>query len=350
MRVPARFGSVTLLALSIVGAFGAARLLIFFSARNQRALAVVGVAFVLAEGWIVPMRVVAYNPRGRAEDRDVTQWLSAQPPGGVLDLPMVTDNFEELNYQYNTLFHQHPLVNGMSGYNSGLQRLFRNAAGPLYDWDRPAAVVRMLRAVGIRYVVIHHGDYSPRQQRDREEERSLTLLRSSGQVTAEDQLYSARVFALQAWDEPIAAPVGSPIDSGQFAIRVNQNEERAQAMVDGDRDTRWFAEQDGETAIEITFPQPTNVSSVELTLAERSITDYLRELQIEVTDRDDVSRTLYSASPYAELLTAFVRDGFYPRMVFSLPDNQAVRLRIRQTASLPSRRWWSVHELRIWKR
>ena len=350
MRVPARFGSVALLALSVVGAFGAARPLRSLKPRNQVAIAALGVAIVLAEGWIVPMRVVAYNPRGRAEDRDVSQWLSAQPPGGVLDLPMVTDNFEELNYQYGTLFHHHPLVNGMSGYNSGLQRLFRNPAGPLYDWDRPAAVVRMLRAIGIRYVVVHPGDYTRNQQRDREEERSIALLRSSGQVVVERQLYGARVFALKSWDEPLPTQEGTPIDPHQFSVHVNQNEERIQSLIDGDRDTRWFAEQDGETAIEITFPQPVNVAAIELTLAERSITDYLRELQIDVNDRQGVSRTLYAASPYPELLTAFVRDGFYPRLTFPLPDNDTVRLRIRQAASLPNRRWWSVHELRLWKR
>jgi hypothetical protein len=131
---------------------------------------------------------------------------------------------------------------------------------------------------------------------------------------------------------------------------VNQNEDRAPSLTDGDRDTRWFAEQDGETAIDVSFNQPTNVATVELTWAERSITDYPRELRIDVIDESGATRTLYSASPYPELITAFVRDGFYPRLTFALADNRAVRLRIRQTASLPGRRWWSIHELRLFKR
>jgi hypothetical protein len=69
-----------------------------------------------------------------------------------------------------------------------------------------------------------------------------------------------------------------------------------------------------------------------------------------VIDENGATRTLYSASPYPELITAFVRDGFYPRLTFALADNRAVRLRIRQTASLPGRRWWSIHELRLYKR
>ena len=350
MRVPARFGSVALLALAVIGAIGAASLVCRLGRRGQAAATVCGVLIVLAEGWIVPMRIVSYNARGRPEDRDVSQWLAARPAGGVLDLPMVTDNFEELHYQYGTLLHGHPVVNGMSGYNSGLQRLFRNPAGPLYDWDRPGAVVRMLRAVGIRYVVVHHGDYTRDERRDQEEERSIEMLRNSGQVVTDRQLYGARVFELESWTGSLPEPAGSPIDPHLFTVTVNQNEDRAPYLTDGDRDTRWFAEQDGETAIDVSFGQPTNVGTVELTWAERSITDYPRELRIDVADQDGVTRTLYSASPYPELITAFVRDGFYPRMTFSLADNRAVRLRIRQTAPLPSRRWWSIHELRLWKR
>jgi hypothetical protein len=48
------------------------------------------------------MRTVSYNARGR-QDRDVSQWLAARPAGGVLDLPMVTDNFEDCTIQYGTL-------------------------------------------------------------------------------------------------------------------------------------------------------------------------------------------------------------------------------------------------------
>ena len=350
MRVPARFGSVMLLALAVVGAIGAAILLGRLERRDQVVMTVCGFLIVLAEGWIVPMRIVSYSARGRPEDREMSQWLAGRPAGGVLDLPMVTDNFEELHYQYGTLLHGHPVVNGMSGYNSGLQRLFRDPAGPLYDWEHPGAVVRMLRAVGIRYVVVHPGDYTHDERRDQQEERSIELLRNSGQVVTERQLFGARVFELESWTESLPEPAGSPLDSHLFTVTVNQNEDRAPALTDDNRDTRWFAEQDGETAIDVSFSQPTNVATVELTSAERSITDYPRELRIDVIDKDGATRSLYSASPYAELITAFVRDGFYPRLTFALADNRAVRLRIRQTASLPGRRWWSIHELRLWKR
>jgi len=350
MRVPARFGSVALLALAVVGAIGAAILLRRLGRRGQVVLTVCGFLIVLAEGWIAPMRIVSYNARGRPEDREASQWLAGRPAGGVLDLPMVTDNFEELHYQYGTLLHGHPVVNGMSGYNSGLQRLFRDPAGPLYDWERPGAVVRMLRAIGIRYVIVHPGDYTRDERRDQQEERSIELLRNSGQVVTERQLYGARAFELESWTESLSWPAGSPIDSHLFTVTVNQNEDRAPSLTDGDRDTRWFAEQDGETAIDVSFNQPTNVATVELTWAERSITDYPRELRIDVIDENGATRTLYSASPYPELVTAFVRDGFYPRLTFALADNRAVRLRIRQTASLPGRRWWSIHELRLYKR
>jgi hypothetical protein len=147
---------------------------------------------------------------------------------------MVTDNFEELHYQYGTLLHGHPVVNGMSGYNSGLQRLFRDPAGPLYDWERPGAVVRMLRAIGIRYVVVHPGDYTRDERRDQQEERSIELLRNSGQVVTERQLYGARAFELESWTESLSGPAGSPIRFASL-YRNGEPERRSRTVSDGRR-------------------------------------------------------------------------------------------------------------------
>ena len=38
-------------------------------------------AGVVADGWAVPIPIVAYNPRGRLEDRAIAEWLRGRPPG-----------------------------------------------------------------------------------------------------------------------------------------------------------------------------------------------------------------------------------------------------------------------------
>jgi len=350
MRVPARFGVVVFLALAVIGGLGITILIDRFGRRGQAAAACAGLVIVMAEGWIVPMRTRSYSQSGRAEDRELTQWLSRRPIGGVLDMPMVTDNFEELHYQFGTLRHRHPLVNGMSGYNSGLQRLFRNMEGPLYDWDRPAAVVRMLRALGIRYVAIHPGDYTRGAHASGEQNHTIDLLRRSGQVTAEQELFGSHVFELLPPDLPASPPAGPAMDPRDFSVRVSGNDDRAAFLVDNDGDTRWFVEQNGDPSIEISFRTPTDIAAVGLGWAERSLTDYPRELTIESDDGQGTTTVLYKATPYAEAITAFVRNGFYPMMTIPLIEHRGVRLRIRQTGAVSGARWWSVHELKLWRR
>src|SRR6185295_14031965 len=143
------------------------------------ALAVL-VILVVSDGWAVPLTVERYPGRARPEDRAVAEWLRGAPPGAVLHLPILTYNFQELNYQYATLLHGHPIVNGFSGYNTPLQQFLREPRSPLYDYERFTGTVRMLRRLGLRFVVLHRGDYSMTQQADGEFTRTVAGLRASG--------------------------------------------------------------------------------------------------------------------------------------------------------------------------
>jgi hypothetical protein len=84
-------------------------------------------------------------------------------------------------------------------------------------------------------------------------------------------------------------------------------------------------------------------------LAERSITDFPRGLQIDATDDHGMTRTLYRATPYPEFIVGFVRDPSYPRLNIALPSNHSTKLMIRETG-VEAGRWWSVHELELWRR
>jgi hypothetical protein len=245
--------------------------------------------------------------------------------------------------------HGHPIVNGMSGYDTPLLRLFREAYAPLFDADRPAAVVRMLRALGVRYVVVHVDDYSMPQLADEEHRLALGTLRASGQLVGERRFLDAYAFELEP---PLAPPTAEPtvrVESAAMTVSTSDAGDRAKNLLDGDVDTRWFGRQDGTSWIEVDLARPCDVARVELTLAERSIADYPRELQVEATDGHGVTRTLYDAVPYAEFITAFVRDPRYPRMTIALPSNQTTALTIRETGQAAGR-WWSVHEVELWQR
>jgi hypothetical protein len=349
MRVPARFAIVVMAALSVMAAFGARAILAPMRPRVQFAATLGLVVALIAEGWAAPIEIHAYTERGRSSDRAAAVWLRDRPAGAVLHLPIRTlVDYAELHHQYVTLVHHHPIVNAYSGWDSPLNALLKDPGSPLYDFERFGDVVRMLRAIGIRYVVVHDEDFNLTQREAHEPLNTLNGFRASGQMVAEQPLVGAVAFELQEWREPVPVPASAPIDPRSFTVSVSQAEDRAANLVDGDLDTRWFGDQDGGGWIAAAFRAPEDVARVELRMAARSLLDYPRRLRVESTDESGATRTLYEAVPYAELLTGVVQNGAYPSITIALPPNQSRTLRIRETAA--ARRWWSVHELALWRR
>jgi hypothetical protein len=257
-----------------------------------------------------------------------------------------------MKFQYATLIHGHPIVNGYSGYDSPLQALLRNVDGPLYDFERADAVVRMLRSIGVRYVVIHLGDYNVTQLADDEHRKAFNTLRGSGQLVGETLMFGAYVFELEPWQEGASTEANEdvPVDASDLAVTVSVAEQRREYLTDNNPETRWIGFQDGSSWIAAELGRPRDLSRVELRLTERSLADIPRELQIDTIDADGQGRTLYRATPYPEFIAGFLRNPAHPDIVIPLPHNQTRKLWIRETATLAGRRWWSVHELKFWQR
>ena len=349
MRVPARFAIVFFFALSVLAGCGASLLLARI--RPQRRVLALAICFlaIVAEGWAVPLPLERYAPRGRPEDRAVVEWLRQGPPGAILHLPVITAAFQELNYQYATLFHGHPIVNGFSGYTPRLMEVLRGPSSPLDDYERFPATVRMLRSLGVNYVVVHPNDYSAASRSAHDVERTIAALRDSPQIVREQQLMDVSAFELEAWDDLSASTETLVHIAGrELTLSASEASERLPNLTDGDPDTRWVGGQDGSSWIAARFAGLYDVASVELQLAERSLDDYPRELRIEGVDAAGQAIVLYEGSPFPEFAAAIVRNGRYPNLVISLPHNHAREIRIRETARV--RHWWSVHELRVWRR
>jgi hypothetical protein len=350
MRVPARFAIIVVAGLSVLVACGVAWLVERVS-RPARPFAIaLCLAAVVADGWAVPIPIVRYSARGRAEDRGVASWLADRAPGALLHLPLRPAEYQTLHYQFMTLVHGHPIVNGYSGYGTPLLEFLDSAASPLNDADRFPAAVRMLRSIGVRYVIVHPGDYDAASIAAREPDRVIQALRESSQVTKMAGLPGVVAFELAAWTPaPERAPL-VPVPARELSVSASESADRIPNLFDGNRDTRWIAGvggQDGSSWLRIQFPHPIDVARVEILIAERSINDYPRLLRIEGEDAAGQPHLLYDGSPYPELAAAVVRDGRYPRLAVSLPQNQTVTLWIRQTAQ--SRASWSIHELSLWR-
>jgi hypothetical protein len=346
MRVPARFAIIVMAGLSVLVACGVAWLVERVRRPSRPFAIALCLAAIVADGYAVPIPVVRYSARGRAEDRSIASWLGDRASGAVLHLPAVPANYQTLDYQFMTLTHGRPIVNGYSGYTTPLLAFLASPASPISDFERFPATVRMLRALGIRFVFVHPGDYGAPADAD----QTIRALRASGQIAKEAQLPQVAAFELQPWDAPPERAPLAPIDARGLTASASEAADRLPNLFDADRDTRWIAGiggQDGSSWVRLQLAHPADVARVDLQIAERSLFDYPRVLRIEGEDGAGQSRVLYDGSPYPELGAAIVRDGRYPALAVTLPPNVTTALRIRQTS--PSGASWSIHELRLWR-
>ena len=80
----------------------------------------------------------AFDPQGDVKSRDAYAYLKGLPAGGALELPFAPDLEAEFSYQYLTLIHGHPVVNGHSGYLSPLSMFLGGGHSPLNELDHLA--------------------------------------------------------------------------------------------------------------------------------------------------------------------------------------------------------------------
>lgn len=351
LRVPARIGVLVLLALSVLAALGLSRLLAHMSPRSRLVAVVALAAAIFAEGWAVPVAMAPVDARGRAEDRAAYRWLAQQPPGAAIELPILEWSIAPtLTYQYATLAHGHPIVNGYSGYGSPLQEFLGGAASPLNDPARIGAALDLLRAVGVRYVVVHPRDYA-----DPVFGAGMAAAIRGQSGTVSDSFHSDAVDAFQLRDDAAASErrpeiAGTRIPPADFHAEASDAVDRLSLAFDGDADTRWLTgrPQSGDEWLSLQFDHPRDVSRIELQTASRSFGDYPRELTVESAG-DAGTQLLYQGSMLVPFGRALAQGGPHPALVIDLPSNRTRTLTIRQTGR--TRRWfWSVHELGVWER
>ena len=192
MRVPARFAIVFVLGLSVLAGCGVLAVLSRLPRRLRPLALAVCLMAIVADSWAAPLPTYPYAARGRAEDRAAATWLRNQPSGAVLHLPIKPAGFQYVNYQYATLFHGHPIVNGFSGYDMPLQELLRGAMAPAADDQQFRETVGRLPSIGVRYVIAHPGDFDTPSQ----SAWTLAALRRSPQIVRETTLVGVSAFEL----------------------------------------------------------------------------------------------------------------------------------------------------------
>jgi hypothetical protein len=357
LRAPARFSTVVLLAIAVLASIGFAGVTARWSPRTRLAVAAATLLFVLFEGTGGAMPLAFLKPHGRP-DRAAYSWIrdADAGAGAVLELPAgeLDTGLRTFQYEYQTLVHHHPIVNGASGYNSALQVFLGSAASPIVESDHFDDALRMLREIGVRTVVVH-----PAAFEDPTTGASIVDLfgHSVGnQVTSEARFPGLIVYRLAEWhDSPVTTldlvPPLRPISPASFVATTSHASDRLQRAFDGDIETRWLTgeRQSGAEWIDIAFDRPRDIAGVRILTGDRSIGDYPRELVVEVVNGPGAPRTLYRGTVVQQLARGLVADPQRGPIDIPLPPNQASHLRLRQVGR--TRIWyWSIDELILLER
>jgi hypothetical protein len=172
-RVPARFALGLMFGLAILAGAGFLNILRIgerwrlFRYRGTKAVFTsLALLFLIQEFDFTPIHLdhVMAPPNVAPEYR----WLATQRPGSpTLELPITMQGlgpepYEAAGYVYVSAFHWQPLFNGYSGYAPSIAGEVQRLA---HELPSPKAV-DSLRALGLRYVVLHTGKMPPNALQD----------------------------------------------------------------------------------------------------------------------------------------------------------------------------------------
>ena len=289
--------------------------------------------------------------------RQVNAWLKMSPPGGVLELPIATENPADFTvaYQFNTLIHRHPVVNGYSGYDSVLQRLLGEGSTPLNgDADDIAATVAGLRGIGVRYIVLHDVLFARYSQPWSPDPRVLTeaLSKMTDQVTS--QRHENNIWSWQLANAPPLALTGRPsleqVPVSQFVAFSSHASQDLRFAFDGRIATRWSTPeaQAGDEWLRIQFDRDRDIRCLELAMGKEFVGEYPRHLVVAADDAAGSQRVLFEGPVITQLIEGIGRDSRDSRIRINLPASRTRILWLRQTRSVPGVPW-SASEIAFWE-
>ena len=232
LRAPVRFDALVMLALAVLAGYGVASLLpqrrsgqpgslVPLSGKHFGTVALLA-GLVTLESLVWPGAHAEQVAVGEQVPQ-VYRWLAEQPPGPLLELPMVlTDGGPQLEYQHLSTYHWHPTPDGYSGF------IPPKHGQIVYEMERfpSERSVSLLQALDVQYVVVHTARYSELRRRQVEaalaQASELTLLESFGA----DQAYIIERRSFDPGDLQVRAYLPARAIAGEpytaYVIAVNK--------------------------------------------------------------------------------------------------------------------------------
>lgn len=161
LRAPVRFDALINFALAALAGLGASELFVRIAARQPSGsktvsgIAIIVIALIALEYLALPAANTATLPVAN-EIPDVYKWLAQQPPGVVLELPMMGPNAQkelDISTQYFSTYHWQQTPDGYSGF---IPPRRGEVAYEMQSWPSVRSL-GLARALGVKYLI----DYTP---------------------------------------------------------------------------------------------------------------------------------------------------------------------------------------------
>jgi len=322
--------------------------------RVALAAAAVLAAAVAVEGYPGPI-ATHYVDAFQVGRRPLNAWITEGGRGGVLELPIADRGPGPftLAYQFNTLFHGRPIVNGYSGHEYPLQSFLAGPPSPLRELAQITPMVRALRRIGVRTLLIHPDSYTSWMNYnpapiialiDQETEQVVEARNFKGGTRAWRlaDIDPLPVFKAQAW---------ARLDSFRLEVTAGPATGDARQLVDGNAGTLWDSSipQRGDEWIRIGLDRPRDLVALQMDLPLRALGAYPRDLRVEGEAEDGARVELFSGSVLAHVMTSLVREPRRPGITLTLPPNRIRALYLRQLGQTRHSHW-SIVDLALWER
>lgn len=319
LRVPARFGMLTMLCLGQTAAIVAARI----AAVKARPVIMGVLALgVLADGWVPRMPVAATPP--------MLDLPGTDPRAIVLEVP-TRDVWTDAAAMLRATRHGHAVVNGFSGYLPPHYRVLQEG---LVNGDDSA--LDALRQIAPLVVIVN-----------RSEDETGAQAAFISRAPDAQLLYRSTigpVYKFAAKPAPTRSASEQPLTIAR--VETNSHALAAGALVDGTPEawTTATPQQEG-TTVTVSLARPSTVSRIEMDLGSSPM-DYPRRLQVAVVQPDGTTKTLWAGGTAGYVVTAVLADRIRVPVSIDLPPAIASRL-VLTLLTGDADYHWTVAELRV---
>jgi hypothetical protein len=160
LRAPSRFAVIGSCALAMLAGFGIAAAQDRMRLDRVRRVAFIVIALALVSVDFANSGMILGPVVRNLQQIPVYRVLRSAGPGVVVELPMPTAGAlpgREAQYEYWSMAHWNPLVNGYSGYYTPE---YIETLGRMESFPDEGSIAR-LRGLNVRYVVVHRALYEP---------------------------------------------------------------------------------------------------------------------------------------------------------------------------------------------